>query len=400
MRLLPEWSPIRELLATRLPCLRPAQVTGLTWWVVGAVLAESACQTAILTALAPVAAGHALRQRLREWLADGTDHALPSPYQVEVTACFPWLLRWLLGWWQGSALALALDATSLGDRLVVLSVSVLYRGTAIPVAWHVLPANRPGTWLPGIETLFATLAPAIPLTMRVLVLTDRGLWSPRIWDRIRCAGWYPLLRIRHEATVRPIGQQRVRARSLVPGPGHAWIGAATIYRHKVKQRRGTVLVVWAADQSEPWILVTSLPATRVGPCWYALRTWIELGFRALKRLGWQWERTRRTDPDRVARHWLVLAVLTLLTVAVGTRVEDAHLLGRLPAQVRTPPTTALAPIARQVSVFAQGRSHLRWLLLHGRRLWLRLWLRPETWPDPPAELVIHRFDPRAGPLHS
>jgi hypothetical protein len=39
--------------------------------------------------------------------------------------------------------------------------------------------------------------------------------------------------------------------------------------------------------------------------------WIEFGFRALKGLGWRWERTRRTDPDRVARHWLVLAVATL-----------------------------------------------------------------------------------------
>ncbi|HEY7033017.1 MAG TPA: transposase [Thermomicrobiales bacterium] len=49
----------------------------------------------------------------------------------------------------------------------------------------------------------------------------------------------------------------------------------------------------------------------VGVLWYGLRMWIEVGFRALKGLGWRWERTRRTDPDRVARHWLVLAVATL-----------------------------------------------------------------------------------------
>ena len=61
----------------------------------------------------------------------------------------------------------------------------------------------------------------------------------------------------------------------------------------------------------------------MGPSWYALRFWIELGFKALKSLGWKWDKTRRTDPDRVSRHWLVLSVATLLSLAYGTRVEDA-----------------------------------------------------------------------------
>ena len=61
-----------------------------------------------------------------------------------------------------------------------------------------------------------------------------------------------------------------------------------------------------------------------GVSWYALRFWIELGFKALKSLGWQWRKTRRTDPARISRHWFVLSVATLLTLAYGTRVEDAY----------------------------------------------------------------------------
>ena len=45
---------------------------------------------------------------------------------------------------------------------------------------------------------------------------------------------------------------------------------------------------------------------------------------AIKSLGWKWDKTRRTDPARISRHWLVLAVATLLTLAYGTRVEDAY----------------------------------------------------------------------------
>ena len=39
-------------------------------------------------------------------------------------------------------LAIALDATTLGQRFVVLAVSVVYRGCAVPVAWKILQATE------------------------------------------------------------------------------------------------------------------------------------------------------------------------------------------------------------------------------------------------------------------
>lgn len=41
-------------------------------------------------------------------------------------------------------------------------------------------------------------------------------------------------------------------------------------------------------------------------------------------------RSRRTDPARVDRHWLVLAVATLWVLAYGTRVEEVRLRGLAP----------------------------------------------------------------------
>src|SRR4051794_21611411 len=99
--------PIERMLAERLPHLRPPQRRGLALWVLGAVLAQSACQAAVLAALLVWAPYHALRQRLREWLLDGTDKAAPCAAQVEAEACFAPLLRWALDWWQGRELALA-----------------------------------------------------------------------------------------------------------------------------------------------------------------------------------------------------------------------------------------------------------------------------------------------------
>ena len=392
MRYPREWYRMSETVAEHFPGLRPAQQRGLALWVYGTILAGSACQNAVVTALLAVGHWHALRQHLREWLRDGQDKVAPCHTEVDVTLCFGPLIRWVLSWWQGRELALAVDPTAHGDQVVALTVSVLYRGGAIPIAWHILPANQEGAWMGHILRLLRLVRRELPSNLHVLVMADRGLWSPRLWKRIRDLGWHPLPRLQNTITCQPVGQGRQPARELVPGPGHAWVGKATVFKDRKKQRAGTLIVVWAEGEKEPWVLLTDLPPEKVGVWWYSLRVWIELGFRALKGVGWQWQKTRRTDPDRVARHWLVLAVAMVWVLAYGTRAEDAELRGLPPANLRTPPkplaaTSVSAPSKRPVSVFRLGLSRLRQQLPKGR-LWGRLWLAPEPWPDPPPGLHI------------
>jgi hypothetical protein len=73
---------------------------------------------------------------LREWDYPAQDKAGPHRRTLEAATCFAPLLRWVLAWWpeQQRELALALDATTLGQRFTVLCVSVRVGGCAIPVA--------------------------------------------------------------------------------------------------------------------------------------------------------------------------------------------------------------------------------------------------------------------------
>ena len=159
------------------------------------------------------------------------------------------------------------------------------------------------------------------------------------------------------------------------------------------------MAVWYVGQEEPWIILTDLPPEDAGPSWYALRFWIELGFKAVKSLGWKWDKTRRTDPARISRHWLVLSVATLLALAYGTRVEDAHDRRIAPGNLRTLPKTPdprrrdpWGRPVRTVSVIRHGIDWLRRLLLRGR-LWSRVWLLPEPWSEPKPNLDITRHAP-------
>jgi hypothetical protein len=396
MRVPREVYQMSEALSVHLACLTGAQRRGLALWVYGAVLAHSACQSAVTaTLLAATAFGgyDALRQRLREWLYDGADKAKPCARAVAVELCFAPLLGWVLAWWQGPRqLALAIDATTHGARLTALVVSVLYRGSAIPVAWVILPGNTKGPWLAPLLGLLRRLRPAVPRRAgwRVLVLADRGLWSPRLWRALRALGWHSLARVQNHITAAPAGRERCRARDLVPRPDTAWVGRARLgAAPRARLCRVTLIVVWRADQKEPWAVASDLPPARVGVSWYALRMWIELGFRVLKSLGWQWQRTRRDDPARAARHWLVLAVATLWTLAHGTRAEAAAI--PAPAITRT---SADRPrqTPRRISVFRRGLECFAQCLLARGRPWHHLWFAPEPWPEPPPGLQIIRHE--------
>ncbi|WP_052569120.1 hypothetical protein [Ktedonobacter racemifer] len=150
-----------------------------------------------------------LRQRLREWCYDAKDKAGRKRAELDLEACFAPLLGWIVSCWasQEHQLALALDATTLSSRFTVLAISVQYRGCAIPVAWYVMPAHQKGTWRPQWEALLHAIAPSIPCEWMVIVMADRGLYAPWLYQQIVALGWHPFLRVNEQVLLRLQGSQ-------------------------------------------------------------------------------------------------------------------------------------------------------------------------------------------------
>ena len=103
----------------------------------------------------------------------------------------------------------------------MITVSVLYRSCAIPLAWKVLPAQAEESWMEHLCCLLRLLAPVLSKDMVVLVITERGLRSPRLWQVCRQHGWHLLLRLWENVYVRPQGGKMVWANTLVRAPGQA-----------------------------------------------------------------------------------------------------------------------------------------------------------------------------------
>ena len=226
---------------------------------------------------------------------------------------------------------MALDASSLGERFVVLALSVLY-GAA--------PSRWPG-WccplisaMPGRSGVVGVAQPAASDDPAPL----HGARAGR--SGALCALALPADRAARLASF-PADQSRWQLlsqwpeRALAADPllscrGSAWSGTGTAFKGAQRRLDCTLLTRWEAGHADPWLILTDLAPALGEAGWYGLRAWIEQSFKLAKRGGWQWQRTRMTDPARAARLWLALAVATLWLLSVGGAADASVPEGTLP----------------------------------------------------------------------
>jgi hypothetical protein len=373
-----------EVVTKHMPQLSKPQAAVLALWSVGMGLARSCALTAVSLFLAKglERKPNTVRQQLREFCYEAKAKRGGPRQEVQVENCFAPLLAWGLRWWDGTQLALAMDATTLGQRFVVLVVSVVYRGCAIPVAWTVLPATEQQAWRGEWLRMLRQVRTVVPRRFFVIVLADRGLYARWLFQRLGRLGWHPLLRINTGGTFRPAQSVKYQPlRQSVPQPGTQWVGAGTAFQGPRRRLNCTLLARWDAGYQDPWLLLTDLAPSAGEACWYGLRAWIEQGFKITKRGGWQWQRTRMSDPQRAARLWLAVAVATLRLLSVGGMAEDT-----LPVSTLLPLTDAdsltsrPATQLRLVSGFRQGWITILVALLNERQLPQGRFV-PEPWPQ-------------------
>ena len=240
--------------------------------------------------------------------------------ELDVTSCFVPLLRWILGLWPAGdkRLALAMDATNLGDKFTVLAISLLCHRCAIPITWMVIGASEEGAWKPHWLGLLARLQGGIPQDWLVIVTADRGLYGNWLFKAIVDQGWHPFLRVNADGKYRRLyGKIERRLSTVVPRPGTHWCGRIVCFKNR--PLACMLLATWTDGYGEPCLVLTDLLPKQADVGWYRLRAWIECGFKDLKRGGFQWQHTRITDPARTERIWLVLAVAALCSSAWEAR---------------------------------------------------------------------------------
>lgn len=254
-----------------------------------------------------------IRQRLREMTYEEGQKRGSGRQALVVSDYFSPLMRWVLSKFAGDQhqVVLAFDATYLGTRFTVLTVSVVISSSAIPVAWHIENNYASGSWTPIWRRLLQQIHGAVPTDWQVSVLADAGLYSRDLFHFIgNDLKWHPHMRI-------DISQALCRA------PGGVWFpmrqlvhkGMTPIvhrlYCFKKNPLLATVLLEWDLAYDKPCVVLTNLSTKQACLRTYHLRYWVEAGFKDFKRGGLQWHHTKMSCPARAERLWLVMSVALL-----------------------------------------------------------------------------------------
>ncbi len=390
----------KQEVSTAFPHLSKAQVLGLVFWSVGIVLTGSCGISQISALLAQILNQKegTVFQRLREWYLEAKQKRGDHRRELDVTSCFGPLLSWIIRLWAGSEkrIALALDATTLGERWTVLAICVVIRGCGIPVAWKVIGAHAKGSWRPYWEGLLEHLQGRIPDDWQVLVLADRGLYAGWLFEAIVKKGWHPFLRINLGVKARAVGEDNFDWISRwVPTPGTQWQGVVECFAGKKSRLVCTLLMQWQEGYEDAWAILTDLAPQAAKVAWYGLRAWVECGFKDFKRGGFGWHHEKMQDAGRVERLWLAMAVAMVWMVSLGIQAESQlpavcpeQLPERHIARKRMKRVSSQPPV-RRLSCAQRGRLVLLAALLQAEELPIGR-LLPEMWPEtvvPPKKVV-------------
>src|SRR6266568_2667671 len=261
-----------------------------------------------------------------------------------------------------------MDASTLGDRLTILSISIQYRGCAMRVAWTILPGGQEGEWRPHWERMLRVLGVAVPADWMVYVMADRGLYAAWLYRAIQANGWHPFLRVKKGLTFRaPRETAFGKVGERVKRPGQEWKGKGE-WSEQGERMEGTLVVGWEEGYEEPICVVTDLAPEKAKTAWYQLRFWIECDYKDGKRGWFHWEHTKMTKPERASRLWLVLAIVMQKAILLGGELEAQEQEARAKNQRRCagkkrrrgrPALPKIRPRGREQSVLLRGIMAMR-----------------------------------------
>lgn len=229
------------------------------------------------------------------------------------------LIQQALADWGQHTLYLALDTSLLWDRYCMVRISVVFRGRAVPLVWHVLEHGSSSVSYDTYKDLLDKAAPLLPAYCPVVFLADRGFADIDLMRHLKRLGWHWRIRIKSSFWIYRRNHPRCKPSrlGLQPGQAYFWHHVRITERHF-----GPVHVALARLESgtEYWYVVSDQLTGVETFDDYGRRFNIEENFLDDKSNGFQLEASLIRSANALTRLCFVLAMTTLYLVAQGVDV--------------------------------------------------------------------------------
>lgn len=309
------YSKMSETICPLVPVKHAHHLTNWLWIVCGILMSGSVALSKIALYLPGEAMEEGRIARIRRWLK--------NPH-IDVWAFYRPLLQQVLKGWRAADAVVILDGLMVfGDRLQIFRLSLRHGCRAIPLVWMVLP----GKGLVSVETLRPMMLRAAELLREhvksVLFLADRGFRDVDWAALCQEIGWHSRIRLANNTIVTLEDGTQCAISQLGVKPGEKKFFQNVLVTQS-RPWKANLSVTWTKGErgKEPELLavMSDLPACGQRLEEYGWRMSIEESFRDDQSGGFDLEHTRLSDPQRLERLLLAVAVATLWCHELGEQV--------------------------------------------------------------------------------
>ncbi len=148
----------------------------ITLLVVGIIGAKGASPSRIADALSQLGLSDATPESIERRI-----RRIENDDELTAVLCIHPFIRERLVIGKPEHLLLIIDPTTQEDLVVMVTVSVWYRGRSLPLVWTTWPANQPlegDSFWERIESLIQTIQPLLPKGVEITWLADRAFGTP------------------------------------------------------------------------------------------------------------------------------------------------------------------------------------------------------------------------------
>jgi hypothetical protein len=227
----------------------------------------------------------------------------------------------------GHSVHLILDPTDLDSERCIVMIMLAYRQRALPLIWFSFQM-KPGLIQDSITLLFAELHRWLPPDTQVYLLADREFHGVDMLALIESYGWIPVVRTKGTVTATWDNGTVCPLQAVAPAIGETrfeqrvWLtaeeaGPYSLSMSCAQPKRGAT--------PDPWLIVSTLAAGSHILSLYAQRFWIDETFRDFKGYGFHLEATGISEPTRLDRLCLIIALACWWVLCIGLWVHRMDL---------------------------------------------------------------------------
>ena len=217
-------------------------------------------------------------------------------------------------------LVFAIDSTKVGGGCICLLVSVVYKSRALPVCWVVFKGRKGHSSAQIQLALMETLKTLLPTDREIILLGD-GEFDGSVlvaWFEQHTT-WHYVCRAAKSILIYYQGKW-VALADLDLAEGEETFLTNIEFTQSGQVAGLNILVIWNKKEKEHWFFVTNFSDPKEAKKWYRKRFSIETLFSDVKGRGFNLDKTRLWQPERVNCLIFAVAIAYIFTIFLGVEL--------------------------------------------------------------------------------